>query len=55
MKNMYTLVMKLLEVHESPTVNIWVNTILNRIDTRAILPKHEDSCMVYRLELYRKQ
>ena len=26
----------------------WVNTILNLIDTRVILRKYEDTCMVYR-------
>ena len=28
-------------------VIIWVNTILNHIDTRAILPRYEGSIMVY--------
>ena len=28
-------------------VIIWVNTILNHIDTRAIWPRYEGSCMVY--------
>ena len=26
---------------------IWVNTILNHIDTRTILPRHKSPCMVY--------
>ena len=29
-------------------VIIWVNTILNHIDTMAISPRYEVSCMVYR-------
>ena len=28
-------------------VIIWVDTILNHIDTRAILPRDEGSCIVY--------
>ena len=28
-------------------VIIWVNTILNHIDTKAILPSYEGLCMVY--------
>ena len=36
-------------------VIIWMNTILNHIDTRANLPKYEGSCMVYRSKWYRKQ
>ena len=41
-----------LKVRESLStrVIIWVNTILNHIDIRAILPTHEGSCMVYRPE-----
>ena len=31
-------------------VIIWVNTILNHIDTRGVLPRYEGSCMVYRPE-----
>ena len=34
---------------------IWVNTILNHIDTRVILPKYESSCMVHGPEWYQKQ
>ena len=33
-------------------VIIWVNTILNYIDNRMILPRSEGSCMVYILEWY---
>ena len=33
-------------------VIIWVNTILNHIDIRAILPRYGSSCMVYRPEWY---
>ena len=36
-------------------VIIWVNTILNHIDIRVILPKYEDPCMVYVREWYQKQ
>ena len=36
-------------------VIIWVNTILIHIHTRAILPRYEGSCMVYRPKWYRKQ
>ena len=36
-------------------VIIWVTTILNHINTRVILPRYEDSCMVYRPEWYQKQ
>ena len=36
-------------------VIIWLKTILNYIDTRGILPRYEDSCMVYRPEWYWKQ
>lgn len=32
-----------------------VNSIPNHIDMRAILPRHEDHCLVYRFEWYRKQ
>ena len=32
--------------------SIWVITILNHIDTKAILPKYKDSCMVYRPKWY---
>ena len=35
-------------------VIIWVNTIQNHIDTRMIFSRYEGSCMVYRLEWYRK-
>ena len=31
-------------------VIIWVNTSLNHIDTREILPGYQASCMVYRPE-----
>ena len=34
---------------------IWVNTILNHIDTRAILPRNESFCMVYRPKCHKKQ
>ena len=34
---------------------IWVNTSLNHVDTRTILPRYEGSCMVYIPEWYRKQ
>jgi hypothetical protein len=30
---------------------IWVNTILNPIDTRAILPRYEGPCMVSRTKI----
>jgi len=33
-------------------VIIWVDTILYHMDTRAILPRYEGSCVVYRLEWY---
>ena len=33
-------------------VIVWVNTILNHIDARAILPRYEGFCMVYRSEWY---
>jgi hypothetical protein len=33
---------------------IWVHTIPTHIDTREILPRYEDSWMVYRPEWYRK-
>ena len=33
-------------------VVIWVNIILNHIDTRAILPRHKDFSMVSRLKWY---
>jgi hypothetical protein len=36
----------------STGVIIWVNTILNHIDIKAVLPRYEDSCMVYRPEWY---
>ena len=38
------------KVRESLSIRIiiWVDTILNHIDTRMILPRYEDSCMVYR-------
>ena len=36
-------------------VIVWVNTILNHIDTRTILTKYEGSCMVYRPKWYRIQ
>ena len=36
-------------------VIIWVNTILNHIDTRAISPRYEGSCIVYRPKWYWKQ
>lgn len=32
-------------------VDIWVITILNQIDTQTFLPRYENSCMVYTLEL----
>ena len=32
----------------STRVIIWVNTILNHIDIKAVLPRYEDTCMVYR-------
>ena len=35
-------------------VIIWVNTILNHIDTKAILPSYEGLCMVYWLKWYWK-
>ena len=35
-------------------VIIWVNTILNHIDTTAILSRYEDSCLVYRPEWNQK-
>ena len=33
-------------------VIICVNTIVNHIDTRVVLPRYESSCMVYRPEWY---
>ena len=33
-------------------VIIWVNTILNHIDTREFLPRYEGSCNVYRPKWY---
>jgi hypothetical protein len=33
-------------------VSVWVNTILNHIDTRKIFPWYEGSCTVYRPEWY---
>ena len=36
-------------------VIIWVDTILNCIDTRAILPWYEGSCTVYTPEWYQIQ
>ena len=36
-------------------VIIWVDTILYHINTRAILPRYEGSCMLYRPEWYWKQ
>ena len=36
-------------------VIFWVNTILNHIDTRAILPRYEGSCLVFRPKWGRKQ
>ena len=35
-------------------VIIWVDNILNHLDTRALLPRYQDSCMVYRPEWYQK-
>jgi hypothetical protein len=29
---------------------IWINTTLDHIDTRGVLPRYEGSCMVYRPE-----
>jgi len=42
------------EVRESlyTHVILWVYSILNHMDTRAILPRYEGSCMVYRHEWY---
>lgn len=42
------------EVRESLYTHIilWVHSILNHIDTRAILPRYEGSRMVYRLKWY---
>ena len=34
---------------------IWVDPILNRMDTQTILPRHEGSCMVYKPRQYQKQ
>ena len=36
-------------------VIIWVNFILNHIDSRMIIPRYESSCMVYRPEWYLEQ
>ena len=36
-------------------VIIWVDTILNHIDTTVILPRYECSCIVYRPEWHWKQ
>ena len=36
-------------------VIIWVDTILEHIDTWVILPRYEGSWMVYRPKWYRKQ
>ena len=36
-------------------VIVWVNTILNRIDTRVDTPRYESFRTVYRPEWYRKQ
>ena len=36
-------------------VIIWVNTILNYLDTRTILPRYERSYMVFKPKWYRKQ
>ena len=36
-------------------VVIWVNVVLNHTNSRTMLPKYEDSCMVCRLERYCKQ
>ena len=33
-------------------VIVWVNTILNDDDTRAILPRYKGTCMVYEPEWY---
>ena len=33
-------------------ITSWVNTILNHIDAKVILPKYDNSCMVYTLEWY---
>ena len=33
-------------------VIVWVNTILDHIDARAILPRYEGFCLVYRSEWY---
>ena len=33
-------------------VIIWVSTILNHIDTKVILPRYRDSCLVYRPKSY---
>ena len=43
-----------LKVRESlyARVIIWVNTILNHIDARAILPRCEGSCMIYKPKWY---
>ena len=39
----------------STQVIIWVNTILNHIDTRAVLPRYAGSRMKYRARWYWKQ
>ena len=36
-------------------VVIWVDTILNHIDTRTLLSRYEGSCMVVRPKWYRQQ
>jgi hypothetical protein len=33
---------------------VWVDTVLNHIDTRMILPEYDNSCMVYTPEWYPK-
>ena len=35
--------------------NIWVNTIVNDIDTRIIFPRYGSSCMVYKFEWNQKR
>ena len=36
-------------------VIIWVHTILNHIDTRAILLRYESSCIIFRPEWYQQK
>ena len=35
-------------------VNVWVRLILNHVDTRAILPRCEGSCMIHRSKCNKK-